>query len=204
LAVALVGVAHTKVGRPLLGLMGAGCPVDLDGVDPARVESHRQQELGRQLGELDALSHPALEFVLGETSRAEVEAWRQRSGAECQDKRGGSALECTLAAPDNVFLQFDDGRLVALDAFTTTASAEQAMAEVAALRDRLVTKVGVVSAAYGARSADELGARTMAHAAVEFRYRRYLARVTATNFGSRGFRVRQQYQWLPDSKQALN
>jgi hypothetical protein len=35
-------------------------------------------------------------------------------------------------------------------------------------------------------------------AAIEFRYEDYVARVSATNLGSRGVRVREQYQWLPE------
>jgi hypothetical protein len=37
-------------------------------------------------------------------------------------------------------------------------------------------------------------------AAFEYRYREYLAKLSVTNFGGRGIKVREQYQWAPASE----
>jgi hypothetical protein len=207
----LVAFAHTPVGRPLLARLGAaaGCPVNLDAVDPAKVEAYRTQQLAQRRGVTREASHAALIFELGTTRRADVLAWSQRSGASCRAMRQDSVLQChavpaeallepaTAPRVDNLHLQFDSrGRLVAIDLFRMGGSGSAALAWVEA-RDRdLEQRVGKATSAQGEHNSDYLGARSWNRVAKQYRYRNYVAEVSAMNFGQRGVRVREQYQWL--------
>src|SRR5689334_9236405 len=74
LAVALIGVAHTPAGRPLLNaLRGApGCPVDFAALSPAVLEAQRVRGLESRRGTEQEAGRPALGFELGVTDKAAV------------------------------------------------------------------------------------------------------------------------------------
>jgi hypothetical protein len=206
---ALIGFAHTPAGRPLLNaLRGApGCPVDLSQGDPAVLEAHRIAALELRRGEQREASSPALGFELGRTHKADVLARMKAGGVSCEAMRGGSALRCTAlpasfstgGAPaiDDLHAQFDaSDRLVAIDLFRAGSSSDHALRWLGTLSRELGTQVGQPTASRGARTATELN-QYLGRAVVEYRYRGYVAQLSAFNVGKRGVLVREQYQWLP-------
>lgn len=198
LFVTLIGVAHTTWGRPLLAWLGGigvtgGCPLGLDQVDPAAVESFRQAELAKRDGVEAARSTRALGFTLGTTTRGEADAWAATHGTVCEDARAGSALKCMLGG--DLFMQFDGGRLVALDLLRAPTSAEDAATQFASQAEAVTHSAGPPTNGHGAGDGAWLAATPMRHAMREFRYRGFVATVSVTNLGARGVRVREQYQW---------
>jgi hypothetical protein len=202
LAFGLIGFAHTKAGRPLLGLLrGApGCPVQE--ARPAEVEAYRTARLRERVGTTAAQGHPALAFELGVSKKADVQRWMMANGASCKPDRKDSVLRCDGvplekgAKVSDAYLQFDaEDRLVALDVFRTVSPVEAATlltARTAALEN----SVGPATRRLGTVSSAVLS-KPLQRAAVEFRYSRYTAELSAMNYGKSGVQIREQYQWLP-------
>ncbi|HEX2735941.1 MAG TPA: hypothetical protein VHM70_30280 [Polyangiaceae bacterium] len=205
--IGLIGFAHTKAGRPLLHLLAntAGCPVDFEGGDPKAVEAFRVDHLLRQEGTAAALSHPALGFELGQSTRADVERWLGSVNARCESTRHDSVLSCDLPARerqpgiDDLHLQFDaENRLVALDLFRPEACSSDAIGHLKQLQRELSRRVGPVTGHAGKLSSSYLES-PYRRTAFEYNYKHYVARVSATNLAARGVRIREQYQWAPDA-----
>jgi hypothetical protein len=210
----LIGFAHTEAGRPLLNaLRGApGCPVDLAALEPANVEAKRVEALARKRGVAIESSRRALGFTLGETTRADVGAYLSAHGVACTAK-SESALHCASApgelspggAPriDDLHLQFDqDDRLVAVDVYREGTSSCAAVAWLTELDGTLSRDVGPATGTTGEVSESFLESGSLRRAAHQYRYRGYIAEVSATRFGTRGVRIREQYQWLPGTSSA--
>ncbi len=209
----LIGFAHTEAGRPIMQLLMSlsGCPVSLDGADPVAVEQFRVEQMRERAGSRPAAAHPALSFTLGQTSKAEVQAWADASGARCESKRGGSAIQCRgvilpqqarACAPsiDDLHLQFDAAdRLVAVDAFRRGLDGARAVAIFEETGTRLDDSVGPATAEHGDASPDNLEAGHYHHASREYHYSDYVARITLTSFPGRGVRMREQYNFVPPS-----
>lgn len=205
----LVGFAHTEAGRPLLNaLRGApGCPVDLAALEPANVEAKRVDAIAKKRGTALESSRRALGFTLGETTRADVSAYLSAHGIACSDK-SDSVLKCDSApselspgsAPriDDLHLQFDaDDRLVAVDVYREGTSSCAAVAWLGELDGKLSRDIGPATGSQGEVSEAFLEGGSLRRAANQYRYRSYVAEVSATRLGSRGVRVREQYQWVP-------
>lgn len=204
IGVGVIGVAHTPFGRPLLGYLGMvpGCPVSLDNADPVKAEAFRRAELQAHAGSLAPLGRPALGFELGQARRGDVQAWIQGQAGRCKETRGASVVRCEGAALkgepsiEDIHFQFDaDDRLVAIDLFRKGNCGSQALQHLAQLEKRLSEKVGPATLRNGEANAEYLDAASMRRVGVEFRYSDYLARLSAMNFGSRGVRVRESYQF---------
>ncbi|MET0384636.1 MAG: hypothetical protein ABW321_01695 [Polyangiales bacterium] len=208
-ALGLVAFAHTPAGRPLLNaLRGApGCPVDLSAGDPAALEAHRIRQLQKTRGTELEHARPALGFTLGSSTREQVLAWSQRAGAHCESSRKSSTLICTRferrdeTAPrlEDVHLQFDEsGRLVAVNAFRKVARSADAAAWLTRLDSELTSQVGQATDHYGEATPAFLDV-ALQRVSRKYRYRNYLAEISAMNYGPRGVMVREEYQWLPPS-----
>jgi hypothetical protein len=204
LGVGVIGLAHTPFGRPLLGYMGMlpGCPVSLDNADPVKAEAFRRAQLQARAGDLAPLGRPALGFELGLARRADVQAWIQNQAGSCSETRGGSVVRCEGAKlkgePDieDIHFQFDQAdRLVAIDLFRKGNCGAQALQHLTQLEKRLSDEVGPATQRSGESNAEYLDAASMRRVGVEFRYSDYLARLSAMNFGTRGVRVRESYQF---------
>jgi len=206
---ALVGVAHTSFGRPILAWLGGvgvsgGCPLGFDQVDPAAAESFRQEQLAGSDGTVAATTTKALDFELGKTTRADLTRWMVGHRATCRADRQGSVWRCSsfaitpAAAPttSDLFLQLDPhDRLVAVDLLRPPTCARDAAATLRASSAALAIQVGPATATRGEADGAWLGAEPMRSATLEFRYLGFVATVSATNLGARGVRVREQYQW---------
>jgi hypothetical protein len=206
----LIGFAHTEAGRPLLNVLrGApGCPVDLAALQPDRIEASRAAAIAKRRGPAHESSRRALAFTLGETPKAHVLAYLSEHAVPCEDKQQGTVLRCTGApselspggAPriDDLHLQFDAAeRLVAVDLYREGTSSCAAVAWVAEMDERLTRDVGPATGKHGEVSETFLEGGTLRRASNQYRYQGYVAEVSATRFGSRGVRVREQYQWVP-------
>lgn len=206
----LIGFAHTPAGRPILNaLRGApGCPVDFAELKPERVEQKRIAALAKRRGSALESSRRALGFTLGSSHKAEVVAYLSGHAVACQEERDGSVLRCDGApselspgnAPriDDLYLQFDEHeRLVAVDAYRQGTSSSAALAWLSEMDGKLAREVGPATGQQGELSEAFLEGGTLRRAANQYRYRGYVAELSATRFGSRGVRVREQYQWVP-------
>jgi hypothetical protein len=208
LATAVIGVAHTPWGRPLLRLpllramaSHAGCP--LGSIEPAAFERVRSLKLRAEAGSAEAAAHSALGFVLGRTNRDDVAQWATRTLTDCRPDAVSSVLLCedvtSLGTPaiSQLRLQFDGSkRLVSVDAFrpSATTGATALVARFDTLAHELDTAVGPATSAVGNPSAG-LSApwQTVMRS---YRYRDYVATAMLVSFGKRGLRLREQYQWL--------
>lgn len=211
---AFVAFAHTPWGRPMLAWLSGvpGCPAGFGEGDPAKVEAFRRQSLAeRTAGTAPAQgsTRPALagvpsSFELGKTSRQEVEAWLGPAISQCKPLREGQALSCEnpkLASSaaglpvGDLHLQFDADVLVAVDVIYAESDATQAMTHLASVSDVLVKGVGPATKTHGEVEPTWLAAQPLRQTLREFRYRGYVAQLSVTNLGSRGIRMREQYQW---------
>jgi hypothetical protein len=210
-AFALIGIAHTPIGRPLLdALRGApGCPMARGAADGAQLERNRIAQLERRRGEHEERGRPAAGYELGRTHRREVLASMRLQHAHCEASQGDSALRCTGLPHvpragegpriEDIQFRFDPrGRLVALDLFRTGTDGAQALRWLSRLDHQLESAVGRATDLEGERNGEYLE-RWLRRMALHYRYQGYVAQVSAMNYGRRGVRVREQYQWLPDA-----
>jgi len=200
------GFLHTKAGRPLLARMGVACPIK---ASPQAIEAARNNSARAQRGSETAASRPALGFALDHMSLSDVKAWADSKHVSCEDVRAG-LLRCTdvpIAAlggsgpPINrLDLGFSllNARLVNISAWrnglTSVAAATQMDAVVAGLKER----VGLPSREEGSRSAEYLAAGPLRTAVVQYRFKDYIADVSATNIPGRGLSMREHYMSARD------
>ena len=199
--VGLVGLAHTPWGRALLAVLPSapGCPIQ--DLGPQELETRRIAWVRPRAGTSPSPARPALGFELGVSRKRDVQAWLDRHGATCSSARHETALACKM--PDDAYFQFDpQGRLVAVDVLRAPRSAVEALALVGEVEHDLSNKVGAATSSRGQRSAAFLASQPYQQLALEYRYTDYVGRIAATNLGSRGLRVREQYQWLPSKSGA--
>ncbi len=208
LFVGVMGFAHTKWGRPLLGYFRGvpGCPAGFDApVDPVKAEAFRQEHFRKMAGAEVARANPALSFELGKTVRKEVEAWAQTAGASCTEKRSGMVLGCgslpegAFPGPriDDAHIQFDNqGTLVAVDVFRTV-TAEAGVAHFLATSKVIEAAVGKPTRTSGEATPAHLAAGPMRMATADWEYKQYEAKLSVMNYGNGRIRVREQYEWVP-------
>ncbi|HEX5661307.1 MAG TPA: hypothetical protein VFX59_29160 [Polyangiales bacterium] len=189
ISLGLVAVAHTPLGQPVLAWLSPACPVDFG--RPEELERARVQAIAGRRGAQAERTRPAHEFELGQSTRAHVEAALTRQGGRCEPERADTALRCSL--PDaQLFAQFADGKLVALDSLRSAADPSRALAWLIGLEHTLSARVGEATARFGSFEAAALGAR-FAQSIVEYRYANYVAQISALNTGD-GIKLREQYQ----------
>jgi hypothetical protein len=202
--VVLGGVLHLPVARPLLARLGAPCPVRA--VSAAEVDAARGPALAALRGEADARGRPALGLRLDATTVAEVRDWASRNGISCvAPPRAPHLLACTdvpagaLGLPTSqgrvpdVALAFDaKGVLVAVDALRRGLSPRAAAEAGTALVGRLSAELGAPSERAGDWTAEHLDG-PMRTSVVRFRFRDYVAVVTATHVPGSGVVLREQY-----------
>jgi hypothetical protein len=202
----LIAFAHTPSGRPLLHWLArnAGCPITLDGGDPIAVEAFRQEQLKRLRGSVAEASRPALGFELGRATRDDVLRW-VGGDASCTWAREQTVLRCVDAGLRlrggeqiaDLYLQFNArGVLVAVDAMHAELDLGVARARLRVRKTELDQRVGPATHESGLDNFDALTQGPLRRAAIEYRYRGYVARVSAMHLGRRGVRLREHYQAL--------
>jgi hypothetical protein len=209
LATAVIGVAHTPWGRPLLQLpllsalaRHAGCPVGH--IEPAAFEKVRQQKLQGDVGTAVAAAHPALGFTLGQTRRSAVEQWAKTQKASCKAGFVASVLECeNVTSPgsapiSHLRLQFDGAeRLVSVDLFRASSDDQALVLRFQELARELDASVGPATSSVGTPTLAFMKQSPLQTVVTTYGYRDYVASAMLLNLGKRGLRLREQYQWLP-------
>lgn len=200
------GFLHTKAGRPLLARLGVGCPVK---ASPEAVEAARLNSARAQRGTEAAASRPALGFALDTMSLADVKAWASQQHVSCEDVRAG-LLRCTdvpvaaLGGTGPVINKLDLGfslanqHLVNISAWRNGLSSEAAVAQMDAVVASMKERVGEPTTEAGSRSASYLASGPLHTAMVEYRYKDYIADVSATNVPGRGLSLREHYMSARD------
>lgn len=209
LLVVLGGVAHTPVGRPLLALFGK-CPVVLPGSLPAgEREAGRATAIQRLRGNTVAAARPALSFKLGETKRADVDAWAAERQIACTPTKSGSTLACHQipvaqlpeayrgAPVDELTFRFDAANV--LVALVT----RRAQLEPKAAFETQREIASAVDAAAGPSFSRTGDAKTLEVATAfsqvrnEWRFRDYYASCTASRI-NQGITLYEEYMLIPD------
>ncbi len=202
--VGLVGVLHMPFARGLLMRVG-GCPVGRASL--AELEPARRDAVRAERGTLPAPARPALGFDLDRTTRAEMNAWADRSKVSCHEKREGLVFcdnvpAAALGLPDvdgpvsEVHFGFDTrGVLVDLATMRMHTTARPARD----IEERLVKAVGAPQQKNGSFDDEHLaleGAKGLSTAS--FRYRDYIAEISAMRFQAQGLVVREHYMSVAD------
>jgi len=209
LGTAVIGVAHTPWGRPLLKLpllsalaQHAGCPVG--SIEPAAFEKVRRQKLQGDVGKASAGAHPALAFTLGQTHKSDVTRWVASTKTSCKPGFVASVLECTdVTIPgtppiSQLRLQFDgQERLVSVDLFRADLEGAALVERFQTLGRELDASVGPATSSVGTPTLAFMKASGLQTVVRTYGYRDYVATAMLLNFGKRGLRLREQYQWLP-------
>ena len=200
------GFLHTKAGRPLLARLGGGCPMK---ASPADVEAARRSSARAQRGTETAASRPALGFALDRMTLSDVKAWADKQHVSCEDVRAG-LLRCTdvptaaLAATGPSINRLDLGfslggdSLVNISAWRSGLTGSVAAAQMDAVVASMHDEVGDPTSEAGNRSANYLAAGPMHTAVVSYRFKDYIADVSATNIPGRGLTLREHYMSARD------
>jgi hypothetical protein len=207
-AIALIGVAHTRFGRPLLSLLPgkSGCPVSLANASPAEFDHQRQSSMRALRGADPAPSRAAFGFALGRSTKADVAAWAAANGVSCKGELGGAASRCSVVpgaaygAPSDappihdLYLRFDvSGTVVAADGMHAGTSALAASAYAHDMTARLARDLGSPARTDGEDDASYLASGPYASYTIVYRFRDYAVDVSATNFDG-ALVVREQYR----------
>lgn len=209
-ATAVIGVAHTPWGRPLLKLpllssmaSRAGCPVGT--IEPAAFEKVRTAALKHEVGTAAAKGHPALSFTLGTSARADVEKWANERDVDCKAGSVASVLECknitVVGGPmiSTLRLQFDgQERLVSVDLFRSASPSAELVQRFVNVGAELDAKVGPPVSMSEPPTVGYMSGAPLRTAIRDYRYRDYVAKVTLINMGKRGLKLRERYQWLAE------
>jgi hypothetical protein len=212
----VVGFAHTAPGRPLLGVIGpllgmsggGRCPLGYDvKATPAQRQAQRRQFATTHPGSTKARERPAMGFVLDETTRGDVAAWATQHGVTCVVPKSGPDLRCEnvprASLPDH-----EQG--IALHSLWFTFGAGDTLIAAVGIRnDKSELVIGqafsrvthtVEEAAGPATKADgdpsALASGTLYQASAEYRFQDYFVVARATNMGSQGFMLSEEYRSL--------
>lgn len=200
------GFLHTQAGRPLLARLGVSCPIQ---ASPEAIEAARNESARTQRGSTLASSRPALGFALDRVTLAEVKAWAEQKRVSCEDVRAG-LVRCTdvplaaLGGSGPIINRLDLGfslaeqRLVNLSAWRNGLTSTVAVAQLDAVVASMNAQVGLPSHEAGTRSAQYLAAGPLHTAVVQYRFKDYLADVSATNIPGRGLSLREHYMSARD------
>lgn len=202
----VAGLLHTKAARPLLARLGVGCPMK---ASPEVVEAARLNSARTQRGTEAAASRPALGFALDTMTLSDVKAWAEKKNVSCEDKRVGF-LQCVdvplaaLGSTGTTISKLDFGfsptteRLVNITAWRDRLSGSVAVAQMDAVVSSMREQLGAPTREAGARSAAFLAAGPMHTAIVSYRFKDYIADVSATNIPGRGLTLREHYMSARD------
>lgn len=205
---AFIGFLHTPAARPFLVAFGVGCPVL--NADPHAVAAIREHGLQQLRGANDANSRPALGLALDQTTLEQARGWAEAHELTCEQKARGftllvcarvpvAALPATSAGQqpiDELTLSFDlSNRLIQVSTMRRALTSVEAVELVNGIADHLTRRLGEPSERSPQSSAEYLASGPLHTSYVHYRFRNYLASITATNFPgeSGGVAVREMY-----------
>ena len=216
---AVVGVAHTSVGRPLrpiLGFLGrhgvaaGSCPLGYDtAANPQEREAARAQFAASHRGESTASSRFAAGFTLDVTTEADVMSWSHARGVTCErtGKPSHSDVECndlpaaafSDAGPQKrtLWLNFaPKGTLVSIVVIGKDKTAEVVTREYGSATMRAAAS-GPAYLADADASTHMLEGGLLRQAHAEYRFRDYYVLVRESNMGAQGYMVHRGVQVTP-------
>lgn len=203
LCAGVIGALHTAAGRRVMMLVGVPCPVNT--VSAEQVAQARSAGLRQMRGEGRAPTRPALGMQLGRFTEQDVRAWQGRENVACDAVvhgytylrcRGVPAQSLGVDGPaiSELWFSFDGtGRLIGVDSYRRGLDDPGAELAWSSARSRLERELGPPSKAQGEASPATLRASALQTARIEYRYRDYLATLTAVNLPHAGLAVREQY-----------
>lgn len=203
--IAVVGVLHTPLGRPLLAKLGVGCPITK--ATPEQIDHARTIPAAAYSGKAKAPARPVLGFTFEKTTLADVEAWAQRTGVDCEKLNGNETLRACANVP--AWALGEPTELARAEEVTFEFRASRTLAVLTVLRRGLsVQEATTMAAVVSQRLRDVLGApqktageNTPAHFAKgplqayqeEYEFGDYGATLTETRLGSTGVLLREHY-----------
>jgi hypothetical protein len=204
-SVGALTLLHLPAARPWLSWLGARCPARR--VSAQEVDVLRHSAIETLRGSAPAPSRPALGLRLEETRQEEVLRWAAERGLRCAAFVQGMSFVSCRDVPAAVLglgpeegtvtdlsVAFDArGRLVGVDALRSGLSGSEAAARSTPVLRRLREALGAPTEAQGEWSAGYLGGSALATSFVRYRFRDYLAFVTATHLPTSGVMLREQY-----------
>jgi hypothetical protein len=197
LFIAVGGLLHTPVGRPLLARLG-GCPVGV--VKPQDAERLHRAANAQSAGLENAQAKPCPGFALGQAERLDVSNWAKRWNLTCRDKLEGHLMLCAHVpaealsraghAIEEVEFSFgvEDGKLYALSLFSRK---DPQGAEITDLVAGLERTLGIPHVRLGSM----VGTATFTQA---YHFANYTNELTATPIGE-SVAVREHYALLAPS-----
>jgi len=222
--IALMGIAHTPAGRPLLNLLAHsglahlavgranGCPFGFDRQATAGDRDRSIRAFAQaHAGSARANARPAGGFGLETSTRRELLEWARNNRVDCHPKNTGDDLECraipagllaqtgaaSAGTVEMTWLSFDGGqRLAKVVMVQHLPDARSAWAMLNKLTSDLAREVGHAPQVSGESSAAGLAAGLLRQTSAEIRCRDYYVLARATNFGS-SFLLTQEYRALP-------
>lgn len=212
----LVAVLHVGPLKPLLGRMfgsASSCPVSVTNLSAKEIDDHRVRSSAILAGTASARSHAAGPFVVGKTTRAEVDAWSKAAAVSCTLEQADTALRCVdvdakhlggaASQPrgKDTFFRFSvDGRLVGLDIMREPCDGARAQVLASDLVARVTRDVGDKSAQRGEIDASYFDAPGIRATMVEFRFADYAVDVSVMRMSTEGLlSVREQYRAVDKS-----
>jgi len=202
----LIGFLHTKAGRPLLARLGVSCPVK---ASPEAVEAARRNSARTLRGTEAAASRPALGFALDSMTLADVKAWAVQNSVSCDELRVG-LMRCTdvpsvaVGSTGPAINRLDFGfapateRLVNVSAWRNGMTGATAAAQLSIVVGKMKDQLGAPTHEAGSRTAGYLASGAMHTATVAYRFKDYIADVSATNIPGRGLLMREHYMSARD------
>lgn len=212
-----IGVLHTPLARPLLMKIG-GCPVGR--ASAADVDFLRRQSVAAMRGSATevAPARPALGFSLERTTARDIRAWAKANHLSCTDRREGMLImcsdvstelfdsrRCATGHPDGRGARIDevtfafrprDQTLVNVTTMSYGFAPNDAVATMGCITERLDADLGAQADQHrdGEMTAARLSQGGYATSMTSYRFRDYVAEVSATSFdnGSRVV-VREHY-----------
>jgi hypothetical protein len=193
--------------------LGMPCPLDQRPLTAQQVEASRRDGVLAQRGVRAAPVIPTYAGLeLGTTHEAQAVDWARKIGVGCEVRiRGMRFLKCSEIPPKKLpgeegqssiralTLAFDpQDRLVAIDVFRNRLSEMEARAVMLAHARELHARLGQPTEAAGSLAPGALAGRLFKTAFVHYRFKNYLAYLTATNIPwSGGIAVHEQYSTIP-------
>jgi hypothetical protein len=206
-----IGMLHMPFARPLLMRLG-GCPMAGVRMTAKEMENARHMAAASRRGGASSPARPALGFVLDATTVSEVREWAKRAGVRCQNPHPGLVV-CTdvparavgMAESDEkldeiAFGFSEQDRLVNATTMRTHLSPQSAEWTSREILSSLASHLGPAHKTVGTFGAAQLRLEPAASSisTALYRYKDYVADVSAMNLPGSGLLIREHYMSAND------
>lgn len=204
-ATGIIGLLHTKVGKPLLMKMG-GCPAGFATRD--EMEDIRKYAVANTTSAAagEASVRPALGFVLDTTTEDEAKAWAAKNKVTCETNDQLGQIICdnvpasavgqtaTLPAIEQLTLAFNrDKKVVNILALRHGLSSQDAYAVYMSRVNALQKDLGAPVTQRAPTGSDYFDKEILISSSAEYRFKNYESEVSATTMVDKTVTVREHY-----------